>query len=80
MPLVNKLQVETANPGMKIRLGVVALLVLGLFITGLVGIFRFVENERERELQVWQTRLTIIADTRTQAIEEIGRASCRERV
>ncbi len=69
MPLVNKLQVETANPGMKIRLGVVALLVLGLFITGLVGIFRFVENERERELQVWQTRLTIIADTRTQAIE-----------
>ncbi|NKB20490.1 MAG: PAS domain-containing protein [Alphaproteobacteria bacterium] len=51
------------------RFGLAGILFAAILGAGIFGIFRFADEERERELQVWQTRLTIIADTRTQAVD-----------
>lgn len=53
----------------RFRIGIAGLLLVMVLVAGVFGIFRFAENERDREMQVWQTRLTIIADTRTQAVD-----------
>ena len=34
------------------------------------GSFYFIEGERQREVQAWQVRLGIVADGRTQAVNE----------
>ena len=39
-------------------------------ILGVVLVFRFVESERRREVQDWQIRLGIVADTRAAAIDD----------
>ena len=44
-----------------------------LLLIGLLGVwlvFRFVNSERERELQQWQIRLGIVAESRAAAISE----------
>ena len=43
----------------------VAVAVIGVWL-----VFRFVEDERERDLQAWQIRLGIVADTRVAAVND----------
>lgn len=45
-----------------------AILFAVVVIVGVFGIIRFVDNERDRILLEWQTRLGIVADTRTALI------------
>jgi PAS domain S-box-containing protein len=46
------------------------LLLVLVAILGVVLVFRFVESERQREVQDWQIRLGIVADTRAAAVNE----------
>ncbi|MCW8951350.1 MAG: PAS domain-containing protein [Rhodospirillales bacterium] len=48
-----------------IALGLIIIIALGVFFA-----FKFVENERERDLQAWQIRLGIVSDSRTAAVAE----------
>ena len=48
-----------------VAMGMTAVLVAGVFFA-----FQFVEDERKRELNQWQIRLGIVADTRVAAINE----------
>ena len=45
-------------------------LLLALGVIGVVLVFRFVAGERERDLQSWQVRLGIVADSRATAVDE----------
>ena len=45
------------------------LLLVLVAILGVVLVFRFVESERRREVQDWQIRLGIVADTRAAAVD-----------
>ncbi len=60
---------HTVESRTKFRLGVAGIVFLAIFVAGIIDILRFAESERGREMQIWQTRLTIIADTRTQAVD-----------
>ncbi len=44
----------------------VALLIL--VVGGVIGVLRFVETERDRDLRAWQSRLGIVADSRAAAV------------
>ncbi len=46
------------------------LLLVLVAILGVVLVFRFVESERRREVQDWQIRLGIVADTRAAAVND----------
>jgi len=52
------------SPQAVVGVGVMCLALL----LAVVLAFRFVEGERQRELQAWQLRLGLVADTRTQAV------------
>jgi PAS domain S-box-containing protein len=69
VPLFNFLPSNAVESKTRFRIGVVGLLLTVVFVVGVLGIFRFTEAERDREMQVWQTRLAIIADTRAQAVD-----------
>ncbi len=43
---------------------------LAVAIIGVFLVFRFIESERVRELQQWQIRMGIVADSRTAAVKE----------
>lgn len=45
-------------------------LLLALGVVGVIMVFRFVAGERERDLQSWQVRLGIVADSRATAVDE----------
>ena len=45
-------------------------ILLAVAAGGVFAVFRFVEGERVRELQSWQVRLGIVADSRAAAVEE----------
>ena len=45
-------------------------LLLALGVVGVIMVFRFVAGERERDLQSWQVRLVIVADSRATAVDE----------
>lgn len=64
---------EASNPVVRpgrrpVMLAFVALLLVALGAT--IVIFRFVASERERDMQAWQIRLGIVADSRTAAVED----------
>ncbi len=42
---------------------------LGLILLGIFAVFRFVDGERTRDLQAWQVRLGIVADSRAGAVD-----------
>lgn len=44
-----------------------ALLALAL-LAGLLAVFRFAEDQRDRELAAWQARLSIVADSRAESV------------
>lgn len=50
--------------------GFVGALVLAVAVLGVVAVLRFVEGERERDLNAWQIRLGIVADSRAAAIRD----------
>lgn len=43
---------------------------VAVFVVGIYAAFRFVETERLRELQAWQVRLGVVADSRVGAVGE----------
>jgi len=47
-----------------------AVLLAALAAAAVIGAIRIAEADRDRELRLWQTRLGIIADTRTAAVED----------
>lgn len=49
-------------------IGLTALGLLLLVLLAVWGVFRFVEDERARDLQAWQTRLGIVAESRAAAV------------
>lgn len=52
-----------------------------LVVAGIMLVFAYAKKERERDLQAWQTRLGVIADSRVQAVDgwlEAQHASLRE--
>ncbi|MEX1036146.1 MAG: HD domain-containing phosphohydrolase [Sneathiella sp.] len=51
-------------------LGVSVLLLLVVVIAGVLGTFKFVEEQRERDIRNWEIRLGIVADSRTASVEE----------
>jgi len=69
VPLFNFSSGHAVESKTRFRIGIAGFLLAAVLMAGIFGIFRFAENERLREMQVWQTRLTIIADTRSQAVD-----------
>jgi PAS domain S-box-containing protein len=52
------------------RAPIVALVALCLLAAlGVIGVFRYASDERERDLRAWQDRLNLIADARLAAVE-----------
>ena len=60
--------VQSFLPGARERVLATALLLGALVAAALVLVFQFVDVERAREMRAWQTRLAIVADSRTAAI------------
>ena len=46
------------------------LALLGAAAIGVLLVFRFVDDERDRDLRAWQARLAIVADTRAAAVND----------
>lgn len=71
---------DSANDGdvpkEKIKRGVnkvvllAGVILLAVAAGGVLAVFQFIKGERERDLQSWQVRLGIVADSRTAAVEE----------
>ena len=51
-------------------LGISVLLLLAVVIAGVWGTFKFVEEQRARDIRNWEIRLGIVADSRTASVEE----------
>jgi len=52
-----------------LKMGVTVAVILAITAVAVVLIFRFVDEEREREMLNWQARLGIVADSRAAAVE-----------
>ncbi len=57
------------RPAVAAKIAVAVVLLVAVVAVGILLVIRFIDGERERELQVWQTRLGIIADSRTEAVD-----------
>lgn len=53
----------------KMALAIISAIAIGV-AAAIAGVFAFVESERQRDIQAWQVRLGIIADSRTAAVNE----------
>ncbi|MAZ01998.1 MAG: hypothetical protein CMN56_02560 [Sneathiella sp.] len=51
-------------------LGISVLLLLAVVIAGVWGTFKFVEEQRARDIRNWEIRLGIVADSRAASVEE----------
>ncbi|WP_340150375.1 HD domain-containing phosphohydrolase [uncultured Sneathiella sp.] len=51
-------------------LGVSVLLLLAVVVAGVWGTFKFVEEQRARDIRNWEIRLGIVADSRAASVEE----------
>ena len=58
---------EVPRVGKLLFFGSIAGLV-AVAVIGIVLVFKFVDDEKQRDLQSWQLRLNIVADTRVAAI------------
>jgi PAS domain S-box-containing protein len=63
-------QKDTVKRGVNKVVLMTAVILVVLAVTGVAGVFWFVENERERDHQAWQVRLGIVADSRAAAVTE----------
>lgn len=61
---------EDAVRPFSIKAVVIAVVMISVLAAGIFFAFKFVEDERSRELNQWQIRLGIVADTRVAAINE----------
>ena len=62
---------EEVGPGRVNRTVVLSGIGLAIVsIAGIVGVLWFVESERQRDLQSWQIRMGIVADSRAAAVNE----------
>ncbi len=65
---------EESEKKVKRRVSMTALAIVGAMTVAVgvavAGSFYFIEGERQRETQAWQVRLGIVADSRSQAINE----------
>ena len=52
-----------------LRMAATIVVILGLTAVAVFYIFRFIDDEREREMLNWQARLGIVADSRAAAVE-----------
>jgi HD-GYP domain-containing protein (c-di-GMP phosphodiesterase class II) len=62
-------ELETKNRTFKI-LSVAGIVLMGIVIAGIWGTLSFVETQRDREIQNWEIRLGIVADSRAADVEE----------
>lgn len=66
--------IEDAGQGAKSPINKKVILVAGgllaVLVAGILFAFKFVEDERERNMQEWQIRLGIVADSRAAAVSE----------
>ncbi|MDA1091220.1 MAG: hypothetical protein O3A85_13020 [Proteobacteria bacterium] len=62
---VKKAKRQVNKTALGIGIGMAVAVGLAIF-----GSFYFIEGERQREVQAWQVRLGIVADSRTQAVNE----------
>ncbi len=60
---------NTTQPRARRRPLVVGLILFAVAVAAVLGVLRLADAERERALQVWQTRLGIVVDSRRAAIE-----------
>ena len=58
-----------ASYGTVLRMLITAAIPVVLSIAAVVWIFAYIDEERERSLQVWQVRLGIVAASRVAAVE-----------
>ena len=56
--------------GLNVKVLVTAIVLVLMAVGGVVFAFNFVEEERARNLQAWQIRLGIVADSRTVAVND----------
>ncbi len=59
-----------SGPSARRGLILIALFLAVVLAAGTAAIYNFSTNERAREVQLWQTRLGIVADTRAAAVDE----------
>ncbi len=69
---------KRSSGGVWARIGITAVVLVAIAAAGIVGIFRFVEGERERDLRDWQVRMGIVAASRTAAVERWLREQLEE--
>lgn len=61
---------ETTKPKIN-KMAIAIVSAIAIAVGGAVfGVFAFVESERQRDIQAWQVRLGIIADSRTAAVND----------
>ncbi len=61
---------ETTKPKInKMAIAIVSGIAIAV-VAAIMGVFAFVESERQRDVQAWQVRLGIIADSRTASVNE----------
>ncbi|NQV98794.1 MAG: cache domain-containing protein [Rhodospirillales bacterium] len=53
----------------RMAIAIISAIAIGVAVA-VAGVFAFVESERQRDVQAWQVRLGIIADSRTAAVNE----------
>ncbi len=61
---------EAARRPINLKVIGVAVALVAIIAGAVYGAFRFVEDERARNLQAWQVRLGIVADSRSAAVNE----------
>ncbi len=65
---------QAAAEGIETKVNMVVLaaaaMVAAVVVIGVVVVYFFVEAQRERDLEAWQTQLRIVADSRAAAVEE----------
>lgn len=65
MSMSNPIEETEASPRINRSVLIAALMMLIVTVLGIFAVFRFVDQERQRDLQQWQIRLGIVADSRT---------------
>ena len=61
---------ETSKGRVNLIVGIILFVMIAVIGAGVFFSFRFVESERQRALNEWQIRLSIVADSRVADINE----------
>lgn len=70
MTVIDNVPVVESGPSARRGMILIIVFLAAVMAAGITAIYHYSANERDREAQLWQTRLGIIADTRAAAVGE----------